>query len=212
MANQKVLCLFLCGLRRPDTGKPLFTNQQLATAFGYSARQHVQNFEQEFRACESDLLRSLQRKRKVDASVLEALREALRRQPLAPATELCPQVQERLKRPELTLSKIREAMKHVPCTAIRPLLQQHWERGEFHPKEVVLLQRAFTALQETSSSPSSSVVATLTNLGLGRSPRRRLRRSSSSRRSGPVLFDARASLGFLVSGMTVIRCYIRNYE
>jgi hypothetical protein len=39
--NQKVLVIVLRALRSPETGKPLFTYQQLADGFGYQHRQRL---------------------------------------------------------------------------------------------------------------------------------------------------------------------------
>jgi len=164
--NTRVLWLLLRGCYADDSGgKPLFTHEQIATAFGYKHRQNIQNFEQEFTKCGRDLLAYLQRKRKVDVSVVEAVAEVLRQHPLAPATDLCPLVQTRLDRPELTPANIRTALQQVPCSVIRPILQQHWEHGEFHPKEERLLELTLAALMDSASSPSS-VANTLLHLGL----------------------------------------------
>jgi hypothetical protein len=48
--------LLLRALHDPDTGKPFFTHEHIAKAFGYQARQNIQNFEQEFKKCVRDLL------------------------------------------------------------------------------------------------------------------------------------------------------------
>lgn len=165
-ANKKVLCLVLRSLRHPDTGKPLFTHQELATAFGYAARQNVQNFEQAFRACDGDLLRYLQRKRKVDASVVKVVGELLRHAPFASASELCPEAQTRLNRPELTPENIRTAIEQVSCCVIRSVLQRQWEHGEFHPTEAHLLQAACAELLAASPGPSSSTADSLAHLGV----------------------------------------------
>jgi transposase-like protein len=164
--NTRVLWLLLRAFHEPETGKPLFTHEQIAKAFGYKHRQNIQNFEREFKQCGEDILAYLQRKCKVDASVVEAVAAVLRRDPLAPATTLCPLVLERLNRTDLTPANIRTALQQVSCSVIRPILHQQWQHGEFHPKEEVLLQLALTALLDTSSSSSSSVVASLVALGL----------------------------------------------
>ena len=197
-ANKKVLCLVLRSLRHPDTGKPLFTHQQIATAFGYPARQNVQNFEQEFRVCDGDLLEYLQRKRKVDASVVDAVTTLLRQFPLAPATELCPLVQERLNRPELTPPNIRKAIQQIPCSVIRPVLQQQWEQGAFHPKEAVILQLALDVLQETSASPTSSVASTLVDVGVAPSEPDGVQEGQQQQaEAAPLLLNPRASLAHI---------------
>jgi hypothetical protein len=69
-ANRKVLFGLLRLLCRSETGKPLFTCQTLAEAFGYPDRRNIQNFLQEFWACAADLGAYGQRKRKVDATVV----------------------------------------------------------------------------------------------------------------------------------------------
>jgi transposase-like protein len=59
--NRKAVLVFLRSLCCPDTGKPLFTYQQLADAFGYKARQNVENFVAEFRASEQSFVQFLTR-------------------------------------------------------------------------------------------------------------------------------------------------------
>jgi transposase-like protein len=59
--NRKAILVFLRSLCAPDTGKPLFTYQELADAFGYKARQNVENFLAEFRACEESFVQFLTR-------------------------------------------------------------------------------------------------------------------------------------------------------
>ena len=163
-ANKKVLCLFLRALQHPETGKAFFTHEHIAKAFGYKARQNTQNFEQDLKKCGGDLLAYLQHNCKVDQSVIDAVTEVVRQRPLASAPQLCPQVSARLGRTDLTPANIRTALTTVPCTVIRPILQQHWEQGTFHPKEEVVLQEAFAAL--SSSSSSSPVAEEMAALGL----------------------------------------------
>ena len=54
--NTRVLWLLLRAFHDPDTGKPVFTHEQIAKAFGYKHRQNIQNFEHEFNKCGKDLL------------------------------------------------------------------------------------------------------------------------------------------------------------
>lgn len=173
-ANQKVLFVLLRMLCDPKSGKPLFTYQQLADGFGYAHRQNIQNFQQEFEQCAEDLLAYLTRKRKVDATVVEAVTEVLRQHPLASVSQLCQQVLHRLGRSDLTPENITTALQDVPCTVIRPVLQQQWEEGTFHPKEEVMLQEALAAflssptplllseeMQQSGLVPAESVVDTV---------------------------------------------------
>jgi transposase-like protein len=193
--NTKVLWLLLRAFHDPETGKSLFTHEEIAKAFGYTHRQNIQNYARDFRRCGEDILAYLQRKCKVDASVVEAVAEMLRQHPLAPATDLCPLVQERLNRPDLTPPNIRTAIEQVPCSVIRPILQRQWERGEFHPKEALILQLALAALQDTSSSPASSVASTLHELGVEPSdPDDAQEVQQQQTEAAPLLLDVRASL------------------
>jgi len=59
--NKKAILVFLRSLCSPETGKPLFTYQELADAFGYKARQNVENFLAEFRASQQSFVQFLTR-------------------------------------------------------------------------------------------------------------------------------------------------------
>lgn len=165
-SNRKGLFVFLRLLCQPDTGKPLFTYQTLAEAFGYPDRRNVQNFMREFWACAGDVGAYLQRKRKVDATVVAAVQEELRRAPLVSDTVLCERVSERLDRTDLTLANIQTALDQVPCTAIRGPLRREWEVGQFHPKEAVLLQAVLRALLDEAGPRSLPVVDQMQACGI----------------------------------------------
>jgi transposase-like protein len=153
-----VLFVLLRALRCLKTGKPLFTYQQLANGFGYRHRQNIQNFLQEFERCAGDFADYLPRRRKVDASVVEAVTEEVRQRPLATESELCVRVRTRLERVDVNPDNIHAALEQVPCTVIRKPLRQQWEVGRFHPKESVVLEEALAALL-ASSSPDGVCVA-----------------------------------------------------
>jgi hypothetical protein len=169
-ANQKGLFIVLRALRSSETGKPLFTDQQLAEAFGYPSRQNIQNFGQEFEQSGQDLLAYLQRKRKVDSSVVEAVTEAVWHRPRANVSQLCQQVATQVARPDLPAASIPPALEEGPCPVIRPILQQQWAEGTFHPTAEVGLPAAFAAL--LSSSASAVVPATVADElpAVGRAP------------------------------------------
>lgn len=61
-SNQKLLFVLLRLFSCPVTGKPFFTWQAIADAFGKKDRRNMQNFMQEFRKCEGDFLQYLDRK------------------------------------------------------------------------------------------------------------------------------------------------------
>ena len=52
--NKKAILVLLRSLCSPETGKPLFTYQEIADAFEYAARQNVENFVAEFHSAHDD--------------------------------------------------------------------------------------------------------------------------------------------------------------
>jgi transposase-like protein len=73
--NRKPLFVFLRALCSPETGKALFTHQQIAEAFGYTDRQNIDNFVGEFRQSGEDFqvfLTRTNRKRERVFPLLEA--------------------------------------------------------------------------------------------------------------------------------------------
>ena len=59
--NQKALFVFLRRLSHPETGKALFTYQQIADAFNKHDRRDIENFVREFRQRGGDFLNYLAR-------------------------------------------------------------------------------------------------------------------------------------------------------
>ncbi len=53
--NKKAILPILRSFYDPDTGKPLFTDQEIADALGYKARQNVDNFLAEHRSVDGDM-------------------------------------------------------------------------------------------------------------------------------------------------------------
>jgi transposase-like protein len=165
-ANRKVLFVIVRALRSPETGKPLVTYQELAEGFAYSDRRNVQNFWQEFEACEADFEAYLRRKRKVDVAVVAAVTEEVRQAPLESEAVLRERVSARLGRDDLSSVNIHAALAQVPCTVVRSRLRRDWEAGRFHPKEAVVLQDALAVLQQTTSEESQRMGRWLEDLGI----------------------------------------------
>jgi hypothetical protein len=153
-------------VRSPETGKPLVTYQELAESVGYPDRRNVQNFLQEFEACEEDLTSYLRRKRKVDAEVVAAVTAEVRQAPLASESALCQRVAGRFPRAELSPANIHAALEQISCTVIREPLRREWETGVFHPKEDVLLQQALAVLQHPSRSRERQMAERLADAGI----------------------------------------------
>jgi len=62
--NRKVWFVILRVLCSPETGKPLFSYQAIADAFGYKARQNINNFVHEYEQCNENVFDYLRHKRK----------------------------------------------------------------------------------------------------------------------------------------------------
>ena len=163
-ANRKVLMVFLRALQEPTKNKPLFTFKKIADAFNYPDRRNVNNYWREFEQNGRDVLNYILRKRKVDKTVVQAVELELKGNIQAPLSELCTGTNERLKRSDLTVANIQEALKQIPCTVIRREVRVKWESGVFHPKEKVILEEAMTALQNGSPKKRRYTLKLLSDL------------------------------------------------
>ncbi len=83
--NKKSLSVFLRAWNDPISGKPMCTSQQIADALGYGDRRDVNNFWREFHDCGAQFRDVLHRTLNVDAPVVEAVTEELRKDLLASA-------------------------------------------------------------------------------------------------------------------------------
>jgi len=100
-------------------GKPLFTLQELAALVGSPNRQAASQHLEDFRQCGEDFHAFVLRKRKVDATVVEAALAALLHTPLAGPTELVPRVQARVDRHALRGATIESALEQSSCGPVR---------------------------------------------------------------------------------------------
>jgi hypothetical protein len=146
--NRKVWFVVLRALCCPKSGKPLFSYQAIADAFGSQACQNIHNFVREYEQCDENLCDYLRHKRNVDPVVVEAVREELRRDVLIKATELGIRVNHRLGRDDLTSANIRVALEQIPCSVIRGPVLREIAAGSCHPKEEVVLTALFTFFEQ----------------------------------------------------------------
>ena len=87
------------------------------------------------------------RKRKVDATVVDAVLATLLQTPFAGPTELLARVQQRLDRPDLSAANIASALEQISCVPVLRTLRRQLEAGQVHYQEAWLL----TELLETRS-------------------------------------------------------------
>lgn len=159
--NRKSLSIFLRAWCDPQTGKALFTYQQIADALGYKARQDPDNFWRQFEASGRQFRDFLQRKQKVDDTVVEAVQDEVLKDLLASASTLCERVSQKLGRTDLTPENIRAALSKVPCSVVRRQLRAEWEAGLWHPREEKLLE---AIMQECADSPPQGADSSITQL------------------------------------------------
>lgn len=138
--NRKVVFILLRMLHSPETGKPLFSYQCIADAFGYADRRNIHNFWQEFQQCAEDFASYLRRKRKVTAEVVGALVLELSHDLLATREALARAVNLRLKRTDISAANVEAGLEQLSCAQVRRLLRQQLEAGRVHYKERFVLQ------------------------------------------------------------------------
>jgi transposase-like protein len=166
--NKKLCLIYLRMWTDPETGKAIYTYQQIADAFGYADRRNVHNYWQEFTNCEGKFLDFVLRKRKIDTRVVEAVAEQLPINMQSPLAQLCAQTNERLGRCDLTVANIHTALEQIPCTVIRDEVVTKWEEGSFHPREEIILEEAMSALEghEESGHREHRVQEILSKVGI----------------------------------------------
>lgn len=163
--NRKSLSIFLRAGCDPQTGKALFTYQQIADALGYQDRQDTNNFWRQFEASGKHFRDFLQRKMKVDDVVVEAVKAEVLKDLLASASTLCDRVSQKLGRPDLTPENIRAALAKVPCSVVRRQLRAEWEAGQWHPKESTRLAVIMQEWAESEPRRAESSITQLEELG-----------------------------------------------
>ncbi len=163
--NTKSLSIVLRACCNPETGKPLFTYQQITDALGYGDRRDVHNFWRQLHDCGRQFRDFLHRKMNVDDTVVEAVKDELRKDLLVSASAICEQVSQQLGRPDLTEANIRAALEKVPCTVVRRHLRTEWHAGAWHPKEEKLLERIMQEWAESGARTGDTMISQVDALG-----------------------------------------------
>lgn len=141
-SNRKAMVVFLRSLE-DERGRRLFRHEELAKILGSSNRQasheHIQGFEESGR----DMGAFLERKRKVDREVVEAVEWELREDLWLSLEGLAERVNRSLGREDLTSSNMAVALDQLSGREIRGIFMRAVERGEAHYKESYVLDRLF---------------------------------------------------------------------
>ncbi len=130
-SNRKGILVFLRSLQ-DSRGKHVFTFQELSGLFDSNNRQASSQHMEDFRDCGCDFLGYLTRKRKVDCVVVEAVKQELRRDPLASLKEL-------QEREDLTEANMKAAMEQISYSEIRDAVVNQLASGKAHYQESYLL-------------------------------------------------------------------------
>jgi transposase-like protein len=163
--NRKVLILLLRSFKKSEGGKHgLFSQEQVAAAipdFVGKTKQSIQDHERRFAESGGSLLKYLNRQRKVDESVVCAIRAALHQDVLAGKESLAEEVNKQLGRNDISASNIEAGFEQIPFSEVRPCLKRQIESGRVSYKESFLLkelmQRASTALGKRAGIKSEDL-------------------------------------------------------
>jgi transposase-like protein len=137
-----------------DQGKPLCSLQDLAAIVGSPNRQAASQHLEDFRQCGEDFRAFVLRKRKVDATVVEAVLAELLHTPLAGPTELVPRVQARLDRHDLSAANIESALEQISCVPVLRVLRRQLETGHVQYQEAWLLTELLESLARPATPPA----------------------------------------------------------
>jgi len=143
------LIQFLRGFKKPSGKQGLFSQEQIAQAipdFDGSTRQSVDDHERRFRESGEDFKQYLTRRRKVDETVVDAVRIEILECPLRQTTELVKSVNQRLHRQDLSAANITAALESISVAEVRPSLRRQLETGKVSYKESYLLETMMETL------------------------------------------------------------------
>jgi transposase-like protein len=149
--NKYCLIQFLRGFKKPSGKQGVFSQEQIAQGipdFEGNTRQSIDDHERRFRESGGNLLHYLTRQRKVDATVVEAVRTEVLECPLRQTVDLVASVNQRLGRQDLSMSNISAALEAISLAEVRPVLRRQLAQGRIHYKESYLLA---TMMQTLSS-------------------------------------------------------------
>ena len=148
-ANKSCFMQFLRGFKTPSGRHGLFSQAQIGRAipdFAGTTRQSVEDHERRFRESGEELQQYLTRRRKVDETVVEAVRTEGLASPLRQTTEVVQAVNQRLTRQDLTAANITAALASISVAEIRPVLRRQLEAGMVQYKESYLLETMMDTL------------------------------------------------------------------
>ncbi len=157
--NQQTIIVILREFK-DNSGRCLFTHQELAKIVGSVNRQASSEHCEQFRSCGKQMLAFLQRRRKVDHQVVEAVGRVILTDPLIPSTDLTLRVNDDLNRMDLTAANINAALDQISGRLVRQSIRGKIESGQAHYSEQPLLEEmmsALTNIEDVDSAPESLI-------------------------------------------------------
>ena len=152
--NKQALLVFLREFRGRNN-RWLFTHKELAGILGSTNRQASSGHCEEFRATGREILDFLNRRRKVDQTVVTAVEAIVSSEPLIPGVQLADRVNKKLDRTDLTPVNIDDALDQISCRVVRGSLRTQIESGQIHWSEQPLLEEIMGALSKVPVAKTS---------------------------------------------------------
>src|SRR5499427_9760056 len=153
LSNRHLTIVWL-RLLRDAHDRPCFTLQAFAPLVGSANRQAASQHLEDFRQCGEDFRAFVLRKRKVDATVVEAVLAALLQTPFAGPTEVLPRVQARVDRHDLSVANIESALEQISCVPVLRVLRRQLETGHVQYQEAWLLAEMLENLAMPATPPA----------------------------------------------------------
>jgi transposase-like protein len=152
-SNRKAVLVFLREMYDRETGKWVFTEAELAQLVGSPNRQAVDGHMRGYRDAGGDILKFLQRQRKVDDAVVQLVWKVFCGDPYASLSSMAEQANASYggEKP-LSVSNVREALLEIPGYKVWREMLKGLEKGKAHYEEAYLLERLFSLLSEQSEA------------------------------------------------------------
>jgi transposase-like protein len=136
-----------------ETGKWVFTEEELAGLVGSTNRQAVDGHMKGFRDAEGQLLEFLKHRRKVDEEVVELVWQVFCGDPYASLSSMVAQANASYRgQKPLNAANIREALSQIGGYKVWRVMLKGLEKGKAHYKEAYLLERLFSLLEDQAEA------------------------------------------------------------
>jgi transposase-like protein len=148
-SNRKAVVVFLREMYDSETGRWVFTEEELAGLLGSANRQAVDGHMKGFRDADGNLLGFLKHKRKVDDAVVELVWQVFRSNPYASLSSMTAQANTSYRGPKpLNESNVQEALSQIGGYKVWREMLKGLEKGQAHYKERYLLEHVLELLSE----------------------------------------------------------------